>query len=207
MLGLFSCALFRARVTWATELSKGFPFVFSPHVAEDYGRSLITALRGIAVGMDLSLETRPEVQVKQGWTSTDGKDFIDVLFQSVDLLEKQLQLDLTPLRKLAGDEPQKEDLAEIAEMTGKSVEELLKDTQDKNSAAWQTPDELAGSLRSLIQVLSNSGQNLPLTELKSNHASDSYFEDGSFLSDLRDLLRWTEKAKNSGATQVRLFIV
>jgi hypothetical protein len=159
------------------------------------------------MGMDLILECRPEIEVGQGWTETDGKQLIDVLLLSIELIEKHLQVDLSPLKKTAGDEPAEEDLEEVAEMTGQSPQEMLKDVREQNEAAWQAPNELAASLRSLIKGLGNRAQNLPLAKLEKNHPDRSYFEKGDFLADLQDLLRWTEGAQKAGAKQVRIYIV
>jgi hypothetical protein len=159
------------------------------------------------MGMDLTLESRPDFDIQQLWSETDGKNFIDVLFLSLGLIEEHLHVDLSPLKKAAGDEPTEEELEEVAAMTGKSAQEMLKEIQEKNNAAWQAPDDLLASLHSLVQTLSDHANNLPLADLKKNHPDRAYFERGRFLSDVKDLLRWVEEAKDGGAVEVRIFIV
>jgi len=157
------------------------------------------------MGMDLILEAEPEVEFDQGWTKTDGKEFIDVLWQSLDLIEKHLKIDLSPLKKLGSDELTLEDAEEISEDTGVSAEQMVKDTEAANKAAWQPPGDLARCLRTLIPRLGDNGKDLSLAKLKKNHRR-SYFEEDYFLSDLKDLLQWTENASKAGAKQVKISI-
>jgi hypothetical protein len=157
------------------------------------------------MGMDLILEAEPEVEFDQGWTKTDGKEFIDVLWQSLNLIENHLKIELSPLKKLGSDELTLEDAAEIAEDTGVSAEQMVKDTEAANKAAWQPPGDLARCLRTLIPLLGDHGKDLPLAKLKKNHRR-SYFAKDYFLSDLKDLLRWAEKANKGGAKQVKITI-
>lgn len=159
------------------------------------------------MGMTLLLESRPETNFDQSWTNSDGKHFIDVLLLSVEVIEKHLAIDLSPLKKTAGEEPEEEDLEEVSEMAGTSPQEMLTSIREQNDAAWQAPADLEVSLQSLIQGLGAHAKNLPLAQLKSNHPDQSYFDEDHFLSDLQDLLRWTAAARQAGAKQVRMFVV
>lgn len=160
------------------------------------------------MGFSLNLDSNPEVEFEQDWTKTDGKYFIDVLFHSLDLLEKHLAVDLSALKKLAGQELTLEEAAEIAEEAGVSPEQIVRDTEEQNKAAWRTPEELAACLRSVIPRIGEHGKNLPLPQLLKKYNLDrEYFVEDFFLTDLKDLLRWTEQAKKAGAKQVRISIV
>lgn len=159
------------------------------------------------MGMTLLLESRPETDFEQSWTNSDGKEFIDVLLLSVELIEKHLAIDLSPLKKTAGEEPEEEDLEEVSEMAGTSPQEMLTSIREQNDAAWQAPADLEVSLQALIQGLGAHAKNLPLAQMKSNHPDWSYFDEDHFLSDLQDLLRWTAAARHAGVKQVRMFVV
>src|SRR5262245_47725533 len=128
------------------------------------------------MGMTLLLESRPETDFDQSWTNSDGKEFTDVLLLSVELIEKHLSIDLSPLKKTAGEEPEEEDLEEVAEMAGISPQEMLQTIREQNDAAWQPPADLEVSLQSLIQGLGAHAKNLPLEQMKSNHRDWSYFD-------------------------------
>lgn len=158
------------------------------------------------MGMTLVLESRPEVEFDQSWTESDGKDLIDVLLVSVGPIEKHLSLDLGPLKRIAGEEPPEDDLEEIAEMAGKSAEEILEDCREQNKTAWQAPRDLAAALHLLIGAIGDQPDKLPLAELDAYHPR-AYFLEKHFLTDLKDLLCWTQAAKNAGAKQVRIFII
>jgi|SRR5579859_912319 len=133
------------------------------------------------MGFTLVLDTRPELEIEQDWTSSDGKEFIDVVSLSIELLEKHLKVDLSPLKKLAGDEPSEEDIEEMAEMAGISKQEILKDLESTKDA-WQTPADLAACLRTLIQAIGEQGKSLPLGKMKKLHPNRSYFEKSFFLA-------------------------
>jgi hypothetical protein len=156
------------------------------------------------MGMDLFLETEPEVEIDTNWTASDGRQLIDVLFQSVELIGKHLKDDVGPLKKLGSEELSLEDAAEISEDTGVSPEQMVKDTEQANNAAWQAPEQLAACLRSLIDRIGEHGKNLPLAQLKKNYHDRKYFEKDVFLADLKDLLRWTEEAQKAGVKRVRI---
>ena len=76
------------------------------------------------MGMTLFLDSKPESEFDQDWTKSDGKNLIDVLWQALDLIQKHLKIDLSPLKKLGSEELTLKDAAEISEETGVSPEQM-----------------------------------------------------------------------------------
>lgn len=130
--------------------------------------------------------------------STDGGWEVDAFKQ----LQNHYGLDLSPLKKYAGQDWGIEDMRDA--LKGKSDEEIqqyVDQMKEKNLAAWQPPEELERCLGALITKLEEI-----LKPYKDLGIMDSYFTTTPFMRELTLIYKMARWAKEEGIEAVRLFI-
>jgi hypothetical protein len=153
------------------------------------------------MGMALLIESDPSLECPEAFPDTDSKHFLGTMFgPRVEVLERRLKLDLTPLKHCAVD------------IEGVDEEEFDPEwvAQAKRSSelAWHPPEVFITCLERLATKLEESGRKLPPAVHKAIDPTGrdrDYYQSGVFFSDVSGCLAAMRSLKEQGARRVRFF--
>ncbi len=151
------------------------------------------------MGMELAIETDPPLMWPDSFREMDTKYFHKTMFgPRVEILERHLKLDLTPLKHCALD------VVELSE--GMEDPEWGDEVKRTNELAWQRPRALIDCLQQLADRLEEVGQKLPpavVKELKPEGGERAYYRSTWLFSDVSVCLAAIRQLKKQGARWVR----
>jgi hypothetical protein len=153
------------------------------------------------MGMAVLIESDPSLECPETFPDTDGKAFLGTMFgPNVEVLERRLKLDLTPLKHCAVDvEGVEEDEFDP---------EWIEQAKRSSELAWQPPDAFIACLEGLVAKLEQSGRKLPAAVHRAIDPTGhyrEYYQSGSFFSDVTGCLAAIRSLKEQGAQRVRFF--
>jgi len=153
------------------------------------------------MGMALLIESDPELECPDAFPDTDSKHFLGTMFgPRVEVLERRLKLDLTPLKHCAID------VAGIEE--DEFDPEWVEQAKRSCELAWHPPDAIIACLEALAAKLQGGGGKLPSAVHKAIDPTGryrDYYQSGVFLSDVSGCLAALRSLKEQGAQRVRFF--
>jgi hypothetical protein len=151
------------------------------------------------MGQALAIETDPPMMWPDAFQQMDTKFFHKTMFgPRVEILERHLKLDLTPLRHCALD---------VDELYGElddpeEAEEVMRD----NELAWQKPRALIVCLHQLADRLEEFGDKLPpalYKALKPVGGERAYYRSRELFNNVSACLVAIRQLREQGARRVR----
>lgn len=147
----------------------------------------------------MSIETDPPLSWPDVFLQMDTKYFYRTMFgPRVEILERHLKLDLTPLKHCALDEVENADVMEDPEWAD--------EVKRTNELAWQRPPALIDCLQQLADRLEEVGHELPpalFKELKPVGGERAYYRSGWLFDDVSACLTAIRQLRKQGARRVR----
>ncbi len=155
------------------------------------------------MGMTVMLQSEPQLSIPSEFPDTDSKAFLGTMFgPRVEVLERRLKLDLTPLRHCA--------VFVDVESEQELGTDWANEARRNSELAWHTPDEFIASLEQFAARLDQEGRKLPtavLRQIERDPDRQGYYQNGYFYSDVAGCLAAIRWAKEHGAQRLRFFAV
>jgi hypothetical protein len=153
------------------------------------------------MGAELSIETDPPLLWPDVFVQLDTKYFHRTMFgPRVEILERHLKLDLTPLKHCALEEELLEEHDDP---------ECAAEVKQSNDLAWQRPRALIDCLQQLADRLEELGDELPpamVKDLKPVGGERAYYRSQWLFNDVSTCLAAIRQLKKQGARRVRFVV-
>jgi hypothetical protein len=151
------------------------------------------------MGMGLAIQTDPPLPWPDVFLQMDTKHFHKTMFgPRVEILERHLKLDLTPLKHCALD---------VVENFGVlDDQECSEEEMKSNELAWQQPRALIDCLQQLADRLEEVGHKVPpaaYRELKPKGGEGAYYRSRELFNNVSACLAAIRQLREQGARRVR----
>jgi hypothetical protein len=151
------------------------------------------------MGMGLAIETDPPLMWPDAFLQMDPKYFHKTMFgPRVEILERHLKVDLTPLKHCALD---------VVELYGVLDDrECPEEVMRSNELAWQQPSALIDCLQQLADRLEEVGHKVPPAvskDRKPEGGERAYYRSRELFNDVSACLAAIRHLREQGARRVR----